>query len=253
MERDVGHTHSRDHGSEDVAMSFTHGKGTRTFINTTECSAFLNSIEQSISREMSETSVFGSAVKTYTKGLRDSTITLSGYWDGATDAIDDVMTATPTGSNILSVCDEGNTINARAMVVATRQTSYQITGTVSDMVAVSAEFQADGTGGSGAYRGVIVAPLVVRGNNSTTAGIDNGASTSNGLVANFHMFNAATSTTIKVQHSTDNATWADLITSQTSSVKFAENKTATGSVNRYLRTLVTTSGSPQILVTAARR
>jgi GTP-binding protein Era len=67
-------------------MSFTHGKGTRTFINTTECSAFLNNVEQSISREMSETSVFGSAVKTYTKGLRDSTITLSGYWDGATDA-----------------------------------------------------------------------------------------------------------------------------------------------------------------------
>ncbi len=86
-------------------MSFTHGKSTRTFINTTECSAFLNSVEQSISREMSETSVFGSAVKTYTKGLRDSTITLSGYWDGATDAIDAVMNRLFENVNLLPAGD----------------------------------------------------------------------------------------------------------------------------------------------------
>lgn len=378
-------------------MSFTHGKGTRTFINTTECSAFLNNVEQSISREMSETSVFGSAVKTYTKGLRDSTITLSGYWDGATDAIDDVMNRLFEGVNLLppgdavanystatnvtnavtpisgfsasvyfadnlatrtvrklpseivanavysisatvqmddssapvpfvsgvitgdfiidpirfgssvslvsgsiyrvqqsfsnvnaqyngqffiqiqkattysakgfrlagltleatnlpnaiSILDEGNTLGAKALVASAKATSYQVTNTVSDTVAVSAEFQVDG---SGAFRGQVLAPLAVRGNNSASAALDNGVSTNNGLVCNIHMLNNAAITQVKIQHSSDGSTWADIFASyQTVNVKFAQSGATVGTVNRYLRTLVTTSGSPQILVTAARR
>ena len=538
-------------------MSFTHGKGTRTFINTTECSAFLNNVEQSISREMSETSVFGSAVKTYTKGLRDSTITLSGYWDGATDAIDAVMNrlfenvnllppgdavanytsvvgvtdaVTPisgfsasifyadnlstrsarklpseiianavysisaavqmddatapvpfvsgvtsgdfiidpirfgssvsliSGSiyrvqqsfsnvdaryngqnfiqiqkattssakpfrlagltleatnlpNAISILDEGNTLGAKALVASAKATSYQVTNAVGDTVAVSAEFQVDGSGNAansvtevnlfpgsndiplgsyvvtgtpvnspggisgfvnsvefpdnlsdktiarqvsitqntfvtfsayvqmnngampvvgglndasadlamiltgtvvstltnvsislaygsvykiafsrrasgtsishgitkrttnsanafkvtafeifiprlptGAFRGQVLAPLTVRGNNSTSTALDNGAGTTNGMVFNIHMLNNAATTQVVIQHSPDGSTWADLIASyQTASIKFAQSGATVGPVNRYLRTLVTTSGSPQILVTAARR
>jgi|688.fasta_scaffold08152_9 hypothetical protein len=540
-------------------MSFTHGKGTRTFINTTECSAFLNSIEQSISREMSETSVFGSAVKTYTKGLRDSTITLSGYWDGATDAIDAVMnrlfenvnllppgdavanytnvsnvtnagtpisgfaasiqfgdnganreatkappeivanavynfyavvqmddnsvpvpflnmvtsgdfnlgpivygtnvsvfsgsayrvqkslsfvdanyngipigrilknsfsTAKPFRAagltleatnlpNAISILDEGNTLGAKALVASAKATSYQVTNAVGDTVAVSAEFQVDGSGNAansvteqnlfpgsndiplasyisggsptnspggisgfvnsvefpnnsvtryivrvltiptqtfatfscymkmnddsvpvigratdatadanlfmnnggasstltngvvtnvygsvyrvsftaptgssgstqhgvaknttnsakgfkvtafeifiprlptGAFRGQVLAPLAVRGNNSTSTALDNGAGTTNGMAFNIHMLNNAATTQVVIQHSPDGSTWADLFASyQTASIKFAQSGATVGPVNRYLRTLVTTSGSPQILVTAARR
>jgi hypothetical protein len=538
-------------------MSFTHGKGTRTFINTTECSAFLNNVEQSISREMSETSVFGSAVKTYMKGLRDSTITLSGYWDGATDAIDAVMNrlfenvnllppgdavanytsvvgvtdaVTPisgfsasifyadnlstrsarklpseiianavysisaavqmddatapvpfvsgvtsgdfiidpirfgssvsliSGSiyrvqqsfsnvdaryngqnfiqiqkattssakpfrlagltleatnlpNAISILDEGNTLGAKALVASAKATSYQVTNAVGDTVAVSAEFQVDGSGNAansvtevnlfpgsndiplgsyvvtgtpvnspggisgfvnsvefpdnlsdktiarqvsitqntfvtfsayvqmnngampvvgglndasadlamiltgtvvstltnvsislaygsvykiafsrrasgtsishgitkrttnsanafkvtafeifiprlptGAFRGQVLAPLTVRGNNSTSTALDNGAGTTNGMVFNIHMLNNAATTQVVIQHSPDGSTWADLIASyQTASIKFAQSGATVGPVNRYLRTLVTTSGSPQILVTAARR
>jgi len=381
-------------------MSFTHGKSTRTFINTTECSAFLNNVEQSISREMSETSVFGSAVKTYTKGLRDSTITLSGYWDGATDAIDAVMnrlfenvnllpagdavanytgvsnvvnagtpisgfaasiqfgdntvrreaTKSPSeivanavysfyaiiqmddnsvpvpyldgvtfgdfilspiiyGTNVsvfsgsayrvqkslsfvdanynnrvigqfikdsfntakpfraagltleatnltnaISILDEGNTLGAKALVASAKATSYQVTNTVGDTVSVSAEFQVDGSGNTGAFRGQVLAPLAVRSNNSTSTALDNGAGTTNGMVLNIHMMNNATTTQVKIQHSPDGSTWADLFTSyQTASIKFAQSGATLGTVNRYLRTLVTTSGSPQILVTAARR
>jgi hypothetical protein len=540
-------------------MSFTHGKGTRTFINTTECSAFLNNVEQSISREMSETSVFGSAVKTYTKGLRDSTITLSGYWDGATDAIDAVMnrlfenvnllppgdavanytgvvgvtdavtpisgfsasifyadnlstreaTKSPSeivanavysfyaiiqmddssapvpflnivtsgdfqlgpiiyGTNVsvfsgsayrvqkslsfvdanyngipigrilknssqtakpfraagltleatnltnaISILDEGNTLGAKALVASAKATSYQVTNSVADTVAVSAEFQVDGSGNAansvteqnlfagsndiplasyisggsptnspggisgfvnsvefpnnsvtryivrvltiptqtfatfscymqmndfsapvigratdatadanlfmnnggasstltnsvvtnvygsvyrvsftaptgssastqhgvaknttnsakgfkvtafeifiprlatGAFRGQVLAPLAVRGNNSTSTALDNGVGTTNGMVFNIHMLNNAATTQVIIQHSPDGSTWADLVASyQTASIKFAQSGATVGPVNRYLRTLVTTSGSPQILVTAARR
>jgi hypothetical protein len=538
-------------------MSFTHGKGTRTFINTTECSAFLNSVEQSISREMSETSVFGSAVKTYTKGLRDSTITLSGYWDGATDAIDAVMNRlfenvnllpagdavanytnvsnvtnavtpisgfaasiyfqdnsvtrtiekspseivanavyqlygtvqmdddsapvhytfggsngdfharpllsaqislisgsiyrflnsfTPINGNIaqtnvtqvyktaafsakgfrlagltleatnltnaISILDEGNTLGAKALVASAKATSYQVTNAVGDTVGVSAEFQVDGSGNAansvteqnlfsgsndipqtsygtigavtnvpggvsgftnsigfadnsqtriavrsfsipsgtyvtfscyvqmddgsapvvgtgtdatadirlflnygsvgstltncavrnvygstylvslsarttgsdpnhglakyttnsakgfkttawsifiprlptGAFRGQVLAPLAVRGNNSTSTALDNGVGTSNGMVFNIHMLNNAATTRVTIQHSPDGSTWSDFVASyQTASIKFAQSGATVGPVNRYLRTLVTTSGSPQILVTAARR
>jgi hypothetical protein len=107
---------------------------------------------------------------------------------------------------------------------------------------------------TGAFRGQVLAPLAVRGNNSTSTALDNGAGTTNGMAFNIHMLNNATVTQVIIQHSPDGSTWADLFASyQTASIKFAQSGATVGPVNRYLRTLVTTSGSPQILVTAARR
>jgi hypothetical protein len=107
---------------------------------------------------------------------------------------------------------------------------------------------------TGAFRGQVLAPLAVRNNNSTSTALDNGAGTTNGMVFNIHMLNNATTTQVIIQHSPDGSTWADLFASyQTATIKFAQSGATVGPVNRYLRTLVTTSGSPQILVTAARR
>jgi hypothetical protein len=164
------------------------------------------------------------------------------------------VTTTASPNPILSICEDGaGAIGNRCTVAQVIDTSYQITGSISDAVQVTAEFQADGTGVSGAYRGVVLAPLAAYSNGQNTTGFDGGAASSNGLVANLHVLIAGGSTTVKIQHSTDNSSWTDLITFTTGAVQFCEHKTTTGTVHRYLRVNVVTDGLPVMVVTAARK
>jgi hypothetical protein len=89
---------------------------------------------------------------------------------------------------------------------------------------------------------------------------DNGASTSDGGVAQLHVTaNTMNNNTVfKVQHSADNSTWADLATFTTvaTTVTTSERVTVAAgtTVNRYLRATHTASGTGSItFITAFAR
>lgn len=236
-----------------------HGKGTSVLFNAYDLSAYLNSADQTISVETAETTCFGSSAKSYVVGLRDGTISLGGYFDGSANAVDTAISAalaTDSASSV-SVIEEGAAIiGNRALVCRAQDTSYQITSAISDAVAISAELQVDGGSDTGAYRGVVLADLAsYSGTTKTYASVDNAASSANGLVANLHVTaNAAASLVVKVQHSTDNVTFTDLITFTTVAATGFEHKTTTGTVNRYLRATWTgLTGARTVAVTAARK
>lgn len=238
-------------------MPFVHGSKISVLLNGTDVSAFLNSIDQSIGVENSETTTFGGVAKQFVNGHLDGTVSASGFWDGAAGAIDDVMWGVLGASTaaVLSACDEGATVAGnRALVVKSHDTQYQITSAVGDAVAVSVEMQVDGTGDSGAYRGQVLAPLTTYGTSVDTAALDNLASSSNGLVANLHITSNSVSTTVKIQHSSDNISFVDLITFTANASTGGEHEATTGTVNRYLRVNVTAgSGTRTLAVTAARK
>jgi hypothetical protein len=238
-------------------MPFVHGSKISVLLNGTDVSAFLNSVDQSIGVENSETTTFGGVAKQFVNGHLDGTVSASGFWDGAAGAIDDIMAGALGSSTaaVLSACDEGAAVAGnRALVVQAHDTSYQITSAVGDAVAVSVEMQVDGTGASGAYRGLVLAPLTSYGTSVDTSSIDNLASTANGLVANLHITSNSVSTTVKIQHSSDNVAWVDLITFTANATTGGEHKTTTGLVNRYLRVNVAAAtGSRTLAVTAARK
>lgn len=237
-------------------MPFVHGSKISVLLNGTDVSAFLSSIDETITVDTSETTTFGGSAKQYLAGHRDGTVSASGFWDQAAGAIDAIMSGLLGSSTaaVLSSCEEGAAVAGnRALVVKSHDTSYQITSAVGDAVAVSAEFQVDGTDASGAYRGLVLAALTSYGTSVSTASIDNTASSSNGLVANLHITSNSVSTTVKIQHSVDNSTWVDLITFTANASTGGEHKTTTGTVNRYLRVTVTAaSGTRTLAVTAAR-
>lgn len=240
-------------------MPFIHGKGTSVLLNAYDLSAYLNSADQTISVETAETTCFGSSAKSYVVGLRDGSISVGGFFDGAASAVDEVITTALGGSTaaVVSIVETGAaTIGNRCTVCQAHETSYQITGAVGDAVAVSAEFQIDGTNSSGAYRGVVLADLAsYSGTTKNYTAVDNGASSANGLIANLHVTaNAAASLVVKVQHSTDNVTFTDLITFTTLAGTGSEHKIVSGTVNRYLRVTWTgLSGARTVAVTAARK
>jgi len=90
---------------------------------------------------------------------------------------------------------------------------------------------------------------------TTGTGLDNGADSTNGGHANLHVLvSSGGSWSLKVQHSTDNSSWSDLITfTSTGAAVGAEHKTVSGTVNRYTRVLLTrTSGSLTPVISFAR-
>lgn len=244
-------------------MPFRHGKNTVVLVNEYNLSSYFNEASTTNSIETSETTTYGvtGGSKTYVTGLNDGTVSVSGLFDGDSGAVDAVLTSvlgSETDVKFTVAYDGGMTIGARCATGESIMTSYEVSSPVGDVVSTSAEFQPDG----GVARGVVLAPLSTVSATGNGTAVDNGASTTNGGVAVIHVpANTRNGTiTVKVQHSADNVTYADLATFATvsSTTKTSERlSVASGTtVNRYLRvsyTVAGSTGSATIAVAFARR
>jgi len=241
-------------------MAFIHGKSSQVIHGVNDLSSFLNDASVSADAEVAETTAFGSSAKTYIVGLRDATVSASGMFDGASGAVDAVFAAS-IGSDTLApvtIGYDGTTLNNRVSLLLAKTTSYEVSTPVGDVVAVSYSAQADG----GADQGVSLAALASVSATTTGTANDNGASSANGGMAQVHVTVNTRSTTsvIKIAHSADNSTFADLVTFTTvgiGSTTSERSLVAAGTtVNRYLRavnTLAAGSGSITYQVSFARR
>ncbi len=244
--------------------TFRHGKNTIVLFDKFDLSTYFNSATTSAMAEAVETTTFGSANKTYAVGMKDGTVSLEGLWAGDVLGVDETLTAAiaSTTKKIITVGSEGAAIGRRAQLVNTDETSYEIKTAVADMVTISAQAQASGTVG-GLDGGVLLAAQQSVTATVNNTSVDNTASSANGGVGHLHVTantrNGAA--TIKIQHSANNSTWADLtvFTATTSSTTTSERieVVAGTTVNRYLRAIVSafagSSGTATITVGFARR
>lgn len=229
--------------------SFRHGKATAVLFDGHDLSAYLNEATVSSSMDTSESTTFGSNSKTYVVALKDGTISLSGLFESSTTGSDPVVEAalTATSDNVMTIAPEGNVIGRRAWMAAAKETTYEISAPVADIVSITVDAQVDG----GIDSGVLLAGAEAITTATTTNGtnIDNAASTDNGGVAHLNV-TANTrdgATTFKVQHSSDNSTWVDLATFTSVSATTTEAQrveVASGTtVQRHLRAQAVTTGS----------
>lgn len=89
----------------------------------------------------------------------------------------------------------------------------------------------------------LTAGKITHASAASSASVDNAAATTLGGIGFLQFFSRASGTpTFVIEHSTDNAVWATLLTFTNTggATPFGERKTVTGTVNRYLR--VTTTG-----------
>lgn len=238
--------------------TFRHGKKTAVLLNGTNMSPFLNEATTTTEIETAEVTTFGDQDKTYIVGLSDGTISTSGLFDSTAGASNDVLTGLIADEdNTFTVLPSGVAAGNPAVIANGQMTSYEVSSPVGDVISISAEVQADG----GLLHGVALTGLVNTGSASAaTTGINNGSSTANGGLFNLHVTanNRNGAATLKVQHSSDNVTYVDLVTftAVSASTTVGESITSTGTVNQYLRTLSTlagASGSVTYNISAARR
>jgi hypothetical protein len=136
-------------------MPFVHGKSTDFRIDNsggtlTDISAYCDSVDFPQTVETAETTTFGDSNKDYIVGLKDSTISFSGKWDSTLDGILAPILGQaasvsfqygPAGSTVTNVKYSGECF----------LTSYQVTGSVGDVVTFSAEAQVTGAVTRGTY------------------------------------------------------------------------------------------------------
>lgn len=230
-------------------MPFLHGKSTVVLYNQFDLSQYFNEVSASRSIETAETTTFGKSAKTYITGLGDGTLSLNGLFEGSTDATDEEITGVIGTDNgaVISVGITGSlAIGQRVLSMVGEVTSYEISSPVGDVVSASSEFQSE----QGIYSAVSLHALSAETATGNGTSVDNTASSSNGGAGALHVTaNTMNNNTVfKIQHSTDNSTWADLITFSTvaTTIKTSEQKTVTGTVNRYVRATWTASGTGSI-------
>lgn len=218
-------------------MAVVHGKDTLAYFDGYDLTSYLNDLSISRSRDTAETSTFGNEAKTYVAGMKDGTISFSGFWDGVAGGSDARLAAMFAAANsVVTVGYGADTIGNSADLAIAIETSWDTNGSIGDVVSVSGEMQATG----GIDKGVW---LHAKGAETATGdytSVDNGAASSNGYAANLHVF-AVTGTpalVVKIQESSDDAAsdaFADLVTFTTTSAVGAEQKVGTGAVERYVR------------------
>lgn len=223
----------------------TSAKNTSVLVDGYDLSHYFDTADTDQKLAALDTTTFGSQAKTFTAGLADGAMSLGGVFDGSANAVDQVLQAalSSTSDHVITICPIGaGTLGNVAKIAQAIETDYKVSGAVASVVKTTATIQTDG----GAFGGLVLHPLQAETATNNGTAIDNGASSSNGGVANLHVTAESGTTpsiTVKVQHSADNTTWADLITFNAATAIGGQNLPVTGTVNRYVRAYWTISGT----------
>jgi len=228
--------------------TFNHGKNVNVFLDEFDFSTYFNDVSASTSVDTAETSAFGTSAKTYVVGHRDGTVSLSGMFEGTASTGTDEFFDSALGAStktLVIVAPSGHSNGAGAILLQADDTSYEVSSAIADVVQASAEFQSTDAVEHGKI--LSLGSTVSATGNGTS--VDNGASTTNGG-AGFLSVPVNTrngNITVKIQHSADDSTFADLVTFTvvSSTTKTSERvEVASGTtVNRYLRVNYTVAGS----------
>ena len=165
----------------------------------------------------------------------DSSINFNSFFNDAALAEHAALSGLPTTDRIVTFL-MGSTLGDSACGLVGKQLNYDASRTADGGLTFSVEVQGTGTPLEWGISGT--AGKVTHSSATNRTSIDNSASTSNGSVAYLQSFAVSSGTCIvKVQHSSNNSDFTDLITFTGVTGVSSERGTSSGTVNRYLRVI----------------
>ena len=234
--------------------TFVHGKNTAVYIDEFDLSSYFTSTDISIDNAVSPTTAYGATDDTFITGIRSGTLSLSGMWAADTDGVDEELQALlgNAAEPVITVREGAAAIGSKAVIAQANETNYAISSPVADVTTITADFQCTTTGITNltfALAGGVqltAGASIAHGSLGALSSVDNAASSALGGAATLHVPTNTVNgnTTIKVQHSANDSSWADLIsfTVVGSTVKTSEIKAVSAG----------SSGSITFMVAAAR-
>ena len=166
-------------------------------------------------------------------GLRSATLAVDGFYDDASDSVNEALAENEQSSRVVCYAYEGNTIH-KGMVGHTGAFggSYTRSASRNELHKASATWTVTGQKDDGQ----ILHALGSESASGTGAASNNAASPSDGGAAYLQVtVKSGTSPTldVKIRDSADNSTYADLISFTQATGVTAERKTVSGTVNQY--------------------
>ena len=225
--------------------TFNHGKNAVVLLDDTNLSTTLTDASVSLTADVAETSTFTASSKTYVAGLKDGTVTLSGYFESSSpDADAEFLSQLGSSGSAYSIAPIGYTRGNPTEFGNVIETSYDRSADIGSVVAVAVAFQFDGD----AYNGKsLLAPTAITSSSNET-GVDYGAAGTNGGAGVLHCTVSSGSPTldVKIQTSADNVTFSDYITFTQATGTTSELITSASNPARYARAVLTFGGTGSI-------
>ena len=176
----------------------------------------------------------------------------------SSNEIEDIMQGVmiQEGSSITVAPDKGFVVGNRCYLGFGKLTQHNVHSPVSDVTALNSSFQMN----SGLHGGIILADGSSVSASTTSTGLNNGSQSTIGWTANLHIVanTRSTASTIKIQHSSDNSVWTDLVTFASiglSTITSEYQEALSGTVNQYVRvniTLTVGTGSISPIISFSR-
>jgi hypothetical protein len=228
-------------------MTYAVGKDTQLFADQYDLTSYLQGVDPTLEVEMRDSTVFGDAGRKSTPGLTSGGIGFDALYDRtAGSAFDFIRTALQSAlQQIVTSFPEGATLGYPADLCYANTANFSAPVKVGDLLMVTGYFK---SAEDGVDVGIALHAKSAETGTFTGSSVDNGAATSNGGVGVIHVpaiAGAAPSVVVKIQHSSNNSTWTDLITfaAATAATKERVEVAAGTTVNRYTRTIGTFGGT----------
>lgn len=218
-------------------------------VNGVELSPVLKTVAVKGNADILDATVLEDTVgRKYVKGLRSREITGEGFFKASSFSVLDANgllqgAVTSQSGNYLALLGRSGTTQGNiAEMCNLVHASYEINETVGELLMATFAGNTSATATAGTYQvGFFVIDQTFTGA-ANGAGYDNSAS-STGWLCQGHVTGGDGTVTLKLQHSTNNSTWADLYNIGTvpAATAFTSSST-TDAVNRYLRVICTGIG-----------
>lgn len=232
-------------------MAFTHGKGTVVLCNGYDLTSFLNSVEITKTAETAETSTFSSSSKTYIIGEVDSQLNFEGLYDGASGAVDQILSNALAGSTLWTwYPGKLSTANNTGYAFIGLENGYTPNQTITDAIKITGSCQGSDDIAS---RELGVSLHVLTEVTSTDTGTiidDNAGSSLNGASAYLQATSSTGTVELIIEHSSNATFSADVSTLMSfaaiSTDNLSERIECSGTVKRYIRASWTLDGGEKL-------
>lgn len=237
-------------------MAFVHGKNAGVFVGSNDLSSYFQGTDLEASCASHDVTTYSKTTATVQRaaGLWDGKVSLSGLFDATADAILAAFIGSASGE-VFTFCPYQTSLG-QAFLGVVQHASYKMSNPVGGMVTVSAELVCRSDFEPGGQMLRTLSQSATSANGST---VDSGAASTNGGIATIHCTAfSGTSVAVKIQHSTDGSSWADLTGGAFSTLSAVGSERITiaagTTVNRYIREYHThTSATATYIVAFARR
>lgn len=227
-------------------MAFSHGSLAGVYLDGYVASPYLKEVSYSGEIDVAETTALGSVSKTYVPGMEDASASMAGMWDR--DESDDTLSFSYKVDSLhrtitqATILPRGDSHGELCYMLQGFLTTNGISASSDDVASIELEWQ-DSTGLNIAKT---LHALESRTASDEGTVLDNAVLTSDGGAALLHVTGVSGTTPtldVKIQHSADDSTYADLISFAQRTAKGSEYVTFSGTVNRYLKVVYTIGGT----------